>query len=125
MHSFSELVDRSTTFTLNVLREFQDRVVEELQTSGATRLVKSLQMIQLQKAVMAVGIFSIFESMLQDEVKGVDGFLVVREQLDSKKCDVLRKRFDDFANAINVLKHGRGRSYELLVAQSDSDLPFR
>ena len=36
----------------------------------------------------------------------------------------LSKRFEDFNCAINVLKHGRGRSYDVLVAKSDV-LSFR
>ena len=69
MHSFTELDDRSTSFTLNNLKEASNRVADSLQTSAATHLVKSLQMIQLQKAIMAVGMFSIFESMLQGKMR--------------------------------------------------------
>jgi hypothetical protein len=36
----------------------------------------------------------------------------------------LGKRFSLFVYAINVLKHGRGRSYDALVAMG-TDLPFR
>jgi hypothetical protein len=36
----------------------------------------------------------------------------------------LRNRFSFFLHAINVLKHGRGRSYDALIAMHAS-LPFR
>lgn len=124
MHSFTELVDRSTSFTLNNLKEASNRVADSLQTSAATHLVKSLQMIQLQKAIMAVGMFSIFESMLQGKMANKDGFAVARKCLDDAGEFELKKRFSQFAAAINVLKHGRGKSYDMLLREVES-LPFR
>jgi hypothetical protein len=65
MHLFSELVDRCVRFTLWKLAELQEQTNEELQTSGATRLVKNLKMVQMQKAIMVVGMFSLLESFAQ------------------------------------------------------------
>lgn len=124
MHSFTELVDRSTSFTLGALKVAEDRVVEALQTSGATHLVKTLQMIQLQKAIMAVGMFSIFESIVQDGLDCSNRFVEVRKILEREGEDNLMNRFSHFMDAINVLKHGRGRSYDALLAEGDN-LPFR
>jgi hypothetical protein len=75
MHEFTDLIDRSTRFTLATLKEASDKIFEELQTSGATRLVKNLQMIRLQKAIMAAGMFSLFEAILQDRLGCQDGFV--------------------------------------------------
>lgn len=36
----------------------------------------------------------------------------------------LKERFEDLFLAVNVLKHGRGRSYDVLVVKTDI-LPFR
>lgn len=47
MHYFADLADRSINFTLATLKEAEDEVIEALQTSGATRHVKNLQMVQL------------------------------------------------------------------------------
>ena len=124
MHSFTELIDRSTSFTLDALRETHERVAESLQTSAATHLVKTLQMIQLQKAIMAVGMFSIFESIVQDRLSCRDGFVEARNCLEREGEDDLKRRFSLFVHAINVLKHGRGRSYDALLAEGDN-LPFR
>ena len=66
MHSFADLADRSVNFALGTLQRAEDEVTEALQTSGATRHVKNLQMIQLSRAIIAVGMFSIFESVVQD-----------------------------------------------------------
>ena len=124
MHSFTELVDRCTAFTLGALHEANDKTIEALQTSGATTLVKTLQMIQLQKALLAVGMFSIFEANLQDGLACDNGFQRAKELLEKEGEHALKERFDAFFLAINALKHGRGRSYDDLVAKAGT-LPFR
>jgi len=124
MHRFTDLIDRSTAFTLAALREANERTTDALQTSAATSLVKTLQMIQLQKAILAVGIFSLFEAILQDRLNCKDGFREANDILDCGGQAALKERFNDLQLAINVLKHGRGRSYDALVAKAGA-LPFR
>jgi hypothetical protein len=124
MHSFTELVDRCAAFTLNTLREANDRTIKKLQTSGATSLVKTLQMVQLQKVIFAVGMFSIFEANLQDGLSCKDGFFEAKKILKAEGELALKERIDDLCLAVNVLKHGHGRSYDALIAKSKS-LPFR
>lgn len=124
MHSFTELVDRCAAFTLNALREANDRTIEGLQTSGSTSLVKTLQMVQLQKAIFAVGMFSIFEANLQKGLSCSNGFSEAKKILEDEGEQELKECFDNLCLAVNVLKHGRGRSYDALVAKAKS-LPFR
>lgn len=124
MHTFSELVQRSTAFSLNALEVAHQSVVKELQTSAATPLVKTLQMIQLQKAISAVGMFSMFDAMLQRRLQCADGFRDAAALLDAKSEVALKERFSDLQLAVNVLKHGKGRSYDALVQKAGS-LPFR
>jgi hypothetical protein len=124
MHSFTELVDRCATFTLATLREANEKTIEALQTSGATSLVKTLQMIQLQKAILAVGMFSIFEAGLQDGLSCSNGFCEAKKILDDEGELDMKEQFNDLFLAVNVLKHGRGRSYDALVAKAET-LPFR
>lgn len=124
MHRFTELVDRCATFTFETLMAANERTISELQTSGATSLVKTLQMVQLQKAIFAVGMFSIFEANLQEGLGCSNGFCQAKKILnDEGKLD-LKERFEDLFRAINVLKHGRGQSYDALVMKADT-LPFR
>lgn len=124
MHSFTELVDRCATFTLETLREPNEKTIEALQTSGSTTLVKALQMIKLQKAILAVGMFSIFEASLQEGLRCINGFDEAKRILDDEGELDIKERFDDLFLAVNVLKHGRGRSYNALVAKAGA-LPFR
>ncbi len=124
MHAFSELVQQSTAFTLSAIESAQKRVIEKLQTSAATPLVKALQMVQLQRAISAVGMFSMFDAILQDELQCTDGFSKAAELLETEGKMALRERFGDLQLAVNVLKHGRGRSHDALVQRAGS-LPFR
>jgi hypothetical protein len=124
MHTFTEIVDRCTAFTLEALKEANERTMNALQTGSATALVKALQMVQLQKAILAIGMFSLFEAMLQDGLSCCDGFREAANILDSEGESILKDRFSDLQLAINVLKHGRGRSYDALVAKA-GDLSFR
>ena len=124
MHDFSELVQHTTAFTLNALGSAQRGVIEELQSSAATPLIKALQMVQLQRAISAVGMFSMFDAILQEDLQCADGFLKAEELLKAAGEMALKERFDDLQLAVNVLKHGRGRSYNDLVKKAGS-LPFR
>ena len=124
MHPFHDLIEHGMEFSLTALSEAYERVAKELETSGATRLVKGLQMMRLQLAVLAVGMFSIFEADLQDSLECANGFTEAAARLDAMGEHALRERFLDFQLAINVLKHGRGRSYDSLIGRA-SLLPFR
>lgn len=124
MHSFTELVDRCAAFTIDTLGKANEKTIEALQTSGATSLVKTLQMIQLQKTIFAVGMFSIYEANLQEGLGCTNGFDEAKKILDDEGELDIKSRFENLILAINVLKHGRGRSYDVLVANAES-LPFR
>ncbi len=81
MHNFDDLVYRGTSFTLRELKDANSKVIEELQTSGSTIAVKNLQMIQLQKAILAIGMFSLFDSILQERLSCRNGFEEVKKRL--------------------------------------------
>ena len=124
MFDFDELIYIGAAFTLNALEKLNSKVIEELQTSGSTVAVKNLQMVQLQKAILAIGMFSLFESMLQAGLACSNGFDGAKKILLQKGKNELHNRFDEFICAINVLKHGRGKSYDALVSKSHP-LPFK
>ena len=118
MHEFTELVDRCITLTIEALNEINEKTLEALETSANTGLVKTLQMIQLQKVILSVGIFSIFEAWLQKKLHCENGFKKAKEILE-KKDKQLYEKFNQFYLAINVLKHGKGKSYNDLVSVAD------
>lgn len=124
MHSFDDLAYRSTAFTLSALEELNSKIMNSLETGASTASVKGLQMIQLQKTILAIGLFSLFESILQNRLNCRNGFEEAKKVLLKKGKVDLHARFQDFICAINVLKHGLGRSYDALVVKSET-LPFR
>jgi hypothetical protein len=124
MHNFDDLVYRGTSFTLNTLNEARSKIIDELQTSSSTILIKNLQMIQSQKTIIAIGMFSLFESILQNGLSCNNGFKEAKKILNQSDCTTLNNNFEIYFLAINVLKHGRGSSYDTLVSKSTS-LPFR
>jgi hypothetical protein len=109
MHSFEDLTYHCTEYMLGTLSESEHKVLQALETSGATSLVKALKMIQLQKAISVVGVFSMFDALLQDRLGMADGFRAANEVLEKAGEADLKTRFQDLQAAINVLKHGRGR----------------
>lgn len=68
--------------------------------------------------------FSLFDAILQDRLGCADGFEGARKCLEEAGEQQLLQRFLQFRLAMNVLKHGRGRSYDALLNQIDT-LPFR
>ncbi|MCA9563650.1 MAG: hypothetical protein KC561_09185 [Myxococcales bacterium] len=124
MHNFPSLADRCAEFTLSALSVANSKAIEALQGGGPSVPVQTLQMVRLQKTIFAVGMLSVFEAILQNDLNCDDGFVEARRVLDCAGEEDLKSELDRLLLAINVLKHGRGRSYEKLVAQSDS-LSFR
>ena len=122
MHKFSELIDHCAVFTLAALKEVEKKAIKALQTSGATPPVKALQMVRLEKAILAIGMFSIFEGILQDRLNGNNGFLEAKNILEQNGEAELLSRFIDLELAINALKHGRGRSYNTLLTKNGGTL---
>ncbi len=129
MHQFSELTGRSLGFVLNKLDELESDALQMMETSSATIHIKNLQSINLQRAICAVGAFSIFEAHLQDQFSSNHGTAVqyafdeASKKLKNQQHMDLCNKFEILIEAINVLKHGRGKSYEKLLKRPN--LPFR
>lgn len=124
MHKFSELVEMSTLSTLNAMNQNYELISKELEISGSTSLVKSLQTMNLQKTIYIVGVFSFSESMLQTALECKNGFMQAEKELKAKGETELVKEFEIYRAAINVLKHGQGRSYDFLL-QNKASLSFK
>lgn len=122
MHSYSDLINRCTVFTLDTLKEVNDKTIELLQTSGATVLIKTLQMIQLQKTILVIGMFSLYESILQEALECKNGFAEAKQIMQKGDNTDIIEEFSDLELAINVLKHGLGRSYDTLLSKNGGTL---
>ncbi|MDX7391568.1 hypothetical protein SJ323_11025 [Citrobacter freundii] len=120
MHQFTQIAYRCTQFSLNAINEAYERTVEDLNETGATSSVKNLQALNLQKMIHAVGLFSIFEAHLQQELNCQNGFKEAESILEQAGQHALKDEFHNYYLAINALKHGDGASYNKLVANINS-----
>lgn len=64
-----------------------------------------------------------FNAISQDQLPSRIGFEGAKNIIKEKQNVELYDRFDEFIRAINVLKHGEGRSYDALMSKSEL-LPF-
>lgn len=119
MHSFSQIISRSSSFILSVLERVEIETLKELETSGATRHIQNMQMITLQKTIYFIGIFSYYESLLQGRLNCKNGFEEAKNILFQNSEHLLLEKFIELQTIVNVLKHGRGRSYNQILNKKD------
>lgn len=123
MHEFCELISNAARSSLSAFSIANQSINLSFEQSAATPLVKGLQIIQWQKAILATGLFSLYEAELQSELSCMNGFKECKRILIEEKKYNLCDRFQVFILAINVLKHGKGSSYNQLLKNYDV-LPF-
>jgi len=115
----AELLTACADFTLHHTHEAEQQTFKELETSGATRLVNALRIFRLQRAILAVGMFSMFEALLQTKLNWTQPFGQLDDYLRKHHKPDLASTITDYRLAINVLKHGEGRSHSELMARAD------
>lgn len=81
-------------------------------------------MLRLQRAVLAIGMFSLFEALLQTKLNWAKPFDELHCYLNKHDKGHLASAFTDYGLAINALKHGRGRSHTQLLGRA-STLDFK
>ncbi len=97
--------------------------IERLQDSSANRYINMLRRSGAERAMIAVGVFSIFEARAQDLTNWNRTLEKLQRELQNAKQEDLAERLWLFGLAINVLKHGEGRSHQALL-QARERLPF-
>ena len=123
MHPFSELAKRCAALTESLVEDRREQVLSELRHGSSTTPVKALQAFELQQAVVAVGLFAMFDAALQDALDCEDGFAGADVLMDGPDHKALQTRFRDLRLAVNVLKHGSGWSHDDLLRRREL-LPF-
>ncbi len=113
-----QLLAACMDFTLQHTHESERQTFKALETSGATRLVNALRVFRLQRAVLAVGMFSMFEALLQSKLKWAQPFIQLDDYLRTRHKHELASVIADYRLAVNVLKHGEGRSHKELLARA-------
>jgi len=114
-----DLLRRTVEFSLRAIEADEARVLEALETSAASELINHLRTFRLQRSVLAIGIFSIYESLLKDEFGWTDPFNELTKALQNRGYNAISDKFGDYRKAINVLKHGLGRSHDQLIKRAE------
>src|SRR5579864_5821082 len=99
-----ELISRAAEFAFDHAAQAESELHEAFKTSGATSLVNTARMLTMLRAVIAIGSFSVFESLLQQQTGWRYPFGEVDRELRKIGNEPLADRFLDYRNAINVLK---------------------
>ena len=68
--------------------------------------------------------FSMFEALLQSKLKWAQPFIQLDDHLRKNGKAQLASAIYDYRLAVNVLKHGEGRSHQELLARAD-ELEFK
>lgn len=105
--------------TARQMQAVLDELFEALQTSGATRLLSGVDICHTQLATSSVGVFSIYESRLQSGFGWGNPFDEVMKRVNAAGHCHEAKQFDNYRLAINVLKHGTGKSHNKLLDRHD------
>lgn len=111
-----ELLTGCCSFLLPKIEDAEQEAIKLLEVSGNTVALNSLRSLRIQRAVIAVGMFSMFESALQAENEWAKPFTELKRLLCERGLQRLAIRFDHYRLAINVLKHGEGQSLDQLLA---------
>ena len=88
-----------------------------LESSGATKLVTVARMLTMRVTIVATGTISVFEGLLQQSLGWDQPFPRLDKHLREHGLSGLAERFLDYRDAINVLKHGAGRSHDRLLGR--------
>ena len=119
-----EMLVASGRSTARQIRNALSEIYKELETSGATRLLSGIDVCYTQIAASAVGIFSIYESRLKSAHGWNKPFDEVERLLVASGLQKQAMEFENFRQAVNVLKHGEGPSHTRLLGRKDG-LPFK
>lgn len=107
-------------------RRFEESVSEILklmhENGGQTVFVNGLRMATVEIEVTVVGVFSLFEARMQPNFPRGSFFKQLRKHLIEAGQSELADQVHYYYLAVNVLKHGRGSSYEEL--RKVPNLPF-
>ena len=112
-----DLVSLAADYTVAGQEHAEAQNLAALEQSGATRFVTAARMMTMRATIVATGTISVFEALLQQSLGWKNPFLALDEHLRTQGLEDLAERFLDYRAAINVLKHGTGKSHERLIAR--------
>jgi hypothetical protein len=121
-----DLVSLAADYTVAGQEYAEAQNLAALEKSGATSFVAAARMMTMRSTIVATGTISVFEALLQQSLGWKNPFLALDDHLRTHGLEDLAERFLDYRAAINVLKHGAGKSHDRLLARrAQLDFPVR
>lgn len=124
MHPFNELLVQGTTNALKAFDRTYVSTINSLRKGGKAGEVRAMQMVNLQKAMFVIGMFSLLESTVQKDSKCKNGNNEIKDKLCVHGYEKVKEKYELYCAAINILKHGKGSSYDFLM-KNYHKLPFK
>ncbi|MEG9303927.1 hypothetical protein [Psychrobacter celer] len=66
MQNFIQIISESTESNIENFNRVEELTRKELENLGSTRLVLTLQKMQWERSIFAIGMFSLFEAVVQN-----------------------------------------------------------
>jgi len=115
-----EHLRRSPIALLRHVDGVNEGIVTRLQKEATSELIDGLRMCTIGRTIIAVGLMGVFEAQLQQHFGWGNVPADLNDALRRVGRDDLVIRLSDIRDAVNVLKHGEGRSYERLLSRKDA-----
>lgn len=125
MDDFLYLIDKCVGFKLSFLKDIEQKSLDALQENAMTYDVKILQAMNMDRAIFIVGVFSMYESTLQNKLNCRNGFKEIEKILKQNNKQLLLNQFLDLKYAINALKHGEGISHNTLLKKENLKIKIK
>lgn len=110
-----DLVALAATYTIAGQEYAEALNLKALQRDGKSSRVMLARMMTMRATIVATGTISVFESVLQQTLGWRDAFTQLDAHLRTVEQAELADRLLDYRCAVNVLKHGAGRSHDRLL----------
>lgn len=121
-----DLVPLAADYTVAGQEYAEAHNLKRLDEDGKTSRVVMARMMTMRATIVATGTVSVFEALLQQSLGWPEPFPRLDKHLRDEGLAELAERFLDYRCAVNVLKHGAGRSHErLLERQARLDFAVR
>jgi hypothetical protein len=118
------LLSSSASYVFWQIKKEEGYLIDKVERGQAsTDVTSALRAFKLMRAVSCVGMLSMLEAMVQDRLSYTKPLPDLEAKLRGLGQRDLADRLRDFRDAINVLKHGYGPSYDSLLKRK-SNLPF-
>lgn len=119
-----QLLPISCHSLLPVIKAREEACLSTLEEVGSTVAINGYRVLQIQRIVIAIGMYSSLEAALKWEFGWNSPSQEMKKLFVGSGYSDTYQKFELYWLAINVLKHGDGASYDRLLKKSAS-LPFR